>query len=159
MQGGTYPQRRVYVPLSEYLAVCLSGDLFPHRLISISAYPSLKTSPQPFEQPITEMEIEMRICTSYCTRRPSHPCTRVQVRTYGWVDVCRYDSRHIAPLLCKEGHIPKGGSMFPYRNTSPYTCPGIYSLTDSFPYLPFQGNKPRRACAFPHIYVEPLNRK
>ena len=132
-------------------AVCGSVDT--------PAYPSLKTSPQPFEQIITEMEIEMRISTSYCTRRPSHPCARVQVWTYGWVDVCRYDSRHIAPLLCKEGHIPKGGSMFPYRNTSPYACPGIYSLTDSFPYLPFQGNKPRRTCAFPHIYVEPLNRK
>ena len=86
------------------------------RLVDIPACPSLKTSPQPFEQTITEMEIEMRICTSYCTRRPSHPCTRVQVWTYGWVDVCRYDSRHIAPLLCKEGHIPKGGSVFLYRN-------------------------------------------
>ena len=89
-------------------AVCGSVDT--------PAYPSLKTCPQSFEQIITEMEIEMRICTSYCTRRPSHPCTRVQVRTYGWVDVCKYDSRHIAPLLCKEGHIPKGGSVFLYRN-------------------------------------------
>ncbi|RRC98134.1 hypothetical protein EII32_09425 [Prevotella sp. OH937_COT-195] len=66
---------------------------------------------------------------------------------------------HIAPPLYREGHIPKGGSVFPYRNASPYACPGIYSLTDSFPYPPFQGNKPRRACASPHIYVEPLNRK
>ncbi|ERJ64289.1 hypothetical protein HMPREF1553_02394 [Porphyromonas gingivalis F0568] len=38
MQGGTYPEMRVYVPLSEYLIVCLSGDLFPHGLISISAF-------------------------------------------------------------------------------------------------------------------------
>ena len=128
-------------------------------LVDIPACPSLKTSPQPFEQTITEMEIEMRICTSYCTRRPSHPCTRVQVRTYGWVDVCRYDSHHIAPPLYREGHIPKGGSIFPCWNTFPYACPGIYSLTDLFPHPPFQGNKPRRAYAFPHIYVEPLNRK
>ena len=129
------------------------------RLVDIPACPSLKTCPQPFEQTITEMEIGMRMCTSYCTRHPSHPCARVQVWTYGWVDVCKYASRHIAPPLCREGHIPKGGSMFPYWNTLPYACPGIYSLTGSFPYLPFQGNKPRRACAFPHIYVEPLNRK
>ena len=86
------------------------------RLVDIPACPSLKTSPQPFEQTITEMEIERRICTSYCTRRPSHPCTRVQVRTYGWVDVCKYDSRHIAPPLYREGHIPKGGPVFLYRN-------------------------------------------
>ena len=86
------------------------------RLVDIPACPSLKTCPQPFDQTITKMEIEMRICTSYCTRRPSHPCTRVQVRTYGWVDVCKYDSRHIAPPLYREGHIPKGGPVFLYRN-------------------------------------------
>ena len=129
------------------------------RSVDIPACLSLKTCPQPFDQTITEMEIGMRICTSYCTRRPSHPCARVQVRTYGWGDVGKYDSHHIAPPLYKEGHIPKGGSIFPCWNTFPYACPGIYSLTDLFPYLPFQGNKPRRAYAFPHIYVEPLNRK
>ena len=129
------------------------------RLVDIPACPSLKTCLQPFEQTITEMEIGMRMCTSYCTRRPPYPCARVQVWTCLWRDVCRYESRHIAPPLCREGHIPKGRSMFPCWNTFPYACPGIYSLTDLFPHPPFQGNKPRRACAFPHIYVEPLNRK
>ena len=132
-------------------AVCGSVD--------IPACPSLKTSPQPFEQIITEMEIGMRICTSYCTRRPSHPCARVQVWTYGWGDVGKYGSHHIAPPLYREGHIPKGGSIFPCWNTFPYACPGIYSLTDLFPHPPFQGIRPRCECAFPHIYVEPLNRK
>ncbi|ALA93788.1 hypothetical protein PGJ_00011860 [Porphyromonas gingivalis AJW4] len=129
------------------------------RLVDIPAYPSLKTCPQPFEQTITEMKIGMRISTSYCPRRSLYPCARVQAWKYGWVDVCKYASRHISPPLYKEGHIPQSGSMFSYRNTLSYACPEIYSLTDSFPYLPFQGNKPRRACAFPHIYVEPLNRK
>ena len=129
------------------------------RSVGIPACPSLKTRPQPFEQTIMEMETGMRIYASYRTHLPSSPCARVQVWTYGWVNVCKYDFRHIAPPLYREGHIPKSGSMFPYRNTLPYACPGIYSLTDPFPYLPFQGNKPRCAYAFPHIYVEPLNRK
>ena len=38
IQRGTYPPKWVYVLLSEYLIVCLSGDLFPHGLISISAF-------------------------------------------------------------------------------------------------------------------------
>ena len=65
--------------------ICPVGRLFADRWTPTPACPSLKTSPQPFEQTITEMEIEMRICTSYCTRRPLYPCARVQVRTYGWV--------------------------------------------------------------------------
>lgn len=43
IQGGTYPERQVYVPLLEYLSVCLSGDLFPHGLISISAFSRKQT--------------------------------------------------------------------------------------------------------------------
>lgn len=43
MQGGTYPEMRVYVPLLEYLTIYLSGDLFPHRLVSISAFSRKQT--------------------------------------------------------------------------------------------------------------------
>lgn len=43
---------------------------------------------------------------------PLHKGTSADV----WMGVCRYDSRHIAPPLYREGHIPKGGSVFLYRN-------------------------------------------